>query len=130
MKRITAAALLLIASCSLGALQAQTPQSQSPSPRVPIPPPDVKLEIDQGMKPKGAVVGTTPDTMPEVAGPTATERRAAPLPASAHILTPPQIQSRIADAERLLKSRAIPTAKTAPPIDLVTIAALDRNTSR
>jgi hypothetical protein len=130
MKRITAAALLLIVSCFLGALQAQTPQSQSPSPRVPLPPPEVKLEIDQGVKPKGTVVGTTPDTMPEVAGPTATERRAVPPPASAHILTPPQIQSRIAEAERLLKSRAIPTAKTSPPIDLVTIAALDRNTSR
>jgi hypothetical protein len=130
MKRITAAAMLLIVSCFLGVLQAQTPQSQSPSRRAPIPPPEGKLEIDQDVKPKGVVVGTTPDTMPEVASPAATERRAVPAAASAHILTPAQIQLRIADAERLLKARAIPTAKTSPPIDLVTVAALDRNTSR
>jgi hypothetical protein len=71
-----------------------------------------------------------PDGRPEVAGPAATERRAEPLAAGSRVLSPPQIQSRIAEAERLLKSRPLQTAKTSPAIDLVTLAALDRNTSR
>jgi hypothetical protein len=151
MQRITVPAVTLIVSCFLAAVQAQTTQTQNPSsqnpstsagsvpnnqrheplaPRVTVPRPDVNLESNQDAKPHGVVVGTTPDTMPEVAGPAATERRPEPLAASARVLTPPQIQSRIADAERLLKSRAMPTAKTSPSIDLVTIAALDRSTSR
>ena len=80
--------------------------------------------------PQGVVVGTKLETRPEVAGPAATERRADPLAAASRVLSPPQIQSRIAEAERLLKSRPMQTAKTSPPIDLVTIAALDHNTSR
>jgi hypothetical protein len=39
-------------------------------------------------------------------------------------LTPNRIQARITEAERLLKSRAVPIAITAPPLDYVTIAAL------
>jgi len=65
-----------------------------------------------------------------VPGPAATERRTDSLAAASRVLSPPQIQSRIAEAERLLKSRPLQTAKTSPAIDLVTIAALDRNTSR
>jgi len=41
-------------------------------------------------------------------------------------LTPPAIQSRITEAERLLKSRPLQTAMTAPSIEFVTVAALDR----
>ena len=46
------------------------------------------------------------------------------------MLTPPQIQARIAEAERMLKSRPLQTAKTSPSIDLVTIAVLDHNGAR
>jgi len=46
------------------------------------------------------------------------------------VLSPSQIQARIAEAERLLKSRPLLTAKTSPSIDLVTLAVLDSNTSR
>ncbi|HAF13148.1 MAG TPA: hypothetical protein DCK99_05500, partial [Blastocatellia bacterium] len=42
----------------------------------------------------------------------------------------PLIQARIAEAERLMKSRPRQTAMTSPSVDLVTLAALDRNTSR
>lgn len=45
-------------------------------------------------------------------------------------LTPELIQSRINEAERLLKSRPLTTAMTTPSISFVTIAALERSTSR
>ncbi len=140
MKRITLAAFLLTVSFPFGVAQAQTPQTQNPvetrpamvTPRLPatVPKPESNLENNDDKAAHGVVVGTAPDSRPEAAGPAATERHVEPLAASARLLTPPQIQSRIADAERLLKSRAVLTAKTSPPIDLVTMAVLDRNTSR
>ena len=45
-------------------------------------------------------------------------------------LAPSGIHSRIAEAERLMKTRPQQTALTSPSIDFVTIAALDRTTSR
>ena len=46
-------------------------------------------------------------------------------------LTPPLIQSRITEAERLLKSKPMTTALTTTPnIQFVTVAALDRSTQR
>jgi len=46
-------------------------------------------------------------------------------------LTPAIIQARITEAQRLLKSRPMATAlTTTPSIEFVTVAALDRNTSR
>src|SRR5690242_12747739 len=46
-------------------------------------------------------------------------------------LTPPFIQSRISEAERLLKSKPLATALTTTPnIEFVTVAALDRSTQR
>jgi len=142
MKRISLAGLLALA-ISLAAAQAQTPPSQTPSPNLetrprlitaPAPrsnPQTVPAaEGSDATIPQGTVVGTVPDSRPEVAGPAATERHGDPLEAGARSLTPPQIQTRIAEAERLLKSRPLQTAKTSPSIDLVTLAALDRNTSR
>lgn len=75
-------------------------------------------------------MGSKPDARPQVAGPAATERRVQPSAAASLLMTPPQIQARIAEAERLLKSRPLQTSMTSPSIDLVTLAALDRNTSR
>jgi len=42
------------------------------------------------------------------------------------LLTPSVIQNRINEAQRLLKSRPLTTAKTTPSIDFVTVAALDK----
>jgi hypothetical protein len=145
MKRFSLVALLLV--ISLAGVQAQKPQTQNPSPdresrprivstapAIPAPtvplPKTVPASDDVEDAPQGVVVGTKPESRPEVAGPAATERRSEPLAASAGILLPPQIQSRIAEAERLLKSRPMQTAKTSPSIDLVTLAVLDRNSSR
>jgi len=44
-------------------------------------------------------------------------------------LNPPLIQVRIAEAQRLLKSRPAPTVLSSPSTGFVTIAALDRSTS-
>jgi hypothetical protein len=51
-------------------------------------------------------------------------------PAAGRRLTPSRIHARITEAERLLKSRAVPTAITAPPLDYVTVAALLPETSQ
>jgi hypothetical protein len=45
-------------------------------------------------------------------------------------LTPSMIQSRISEARRMLKTRPLATAMTTPSIEFVTIAALDRNTTK
>jgi hypothetical protein len=45
-------------------------------------------------------------------------------------LTPSLIQARISEAQRMFKTRPKPTAMTAPQIEFVTIAALDRDTAR
>ena len=129
MKRTSLAGLLLVVALSVAGAQAQTPQTKSPSPS-PEPRAERESEDNEATTPQGVVVGTRGDSQPEAAGPAATERHGDPLAASARILSPPQIQSRIAEAERLLKSRPLQTAKNSRSIDLVTIAALDRNTSR
>src|SRR6185436_14648669 len=148
MKRISFAALSLVISVT-GA-QAQTPETKNPlpapesrpriiatapeqvapAPARPRAEPPADTEEAAPDVPPGTIVGTKPERRPEVAGPAATERRAEPLAASARVLSPPQIQSRIAEAERLFKTRPFQTAKTSPSIDLVTLAALDRNTAR
>ena len=143
MKRISLAGLLVF-GISLAAAQAQTPPTQTSSPNLETRPRLITTPPGQRSNPQvvpetedsdaatsqGAVVGTVSDGRPDVAGPTATERHGEPLAAGARSLTPPQIQTRIAEAERLLKSRPLQTAKTSPSIDLVTVAALDPTTAR
>ena len=150
MKRNSLAASVIIVFLVAGA-QAQAPEmrpTQSPSPVLETRPrifspaptrgqpaaPRQRAEADspssdEGL-PQGTVVGRKPETRPQVAGPAATERRVEPAAAGSLLLSPPQIQARIAEAERLLRSRPLPTAMTSPSIDLVTVAALDRTTSR
>jgi hypothetical protein len=45
-------------------------------------------------------------------------------------LTPSLIQARISEAKRMLRTRPVATAMTAPSIEFVTIAALDRETAK
>ncbi len=135
MKRISPALLLIILVVLIaaevqaqGALQsgearprrahpasAQDPQP-SPSTRQ-LPPPD-DFETDD------------PEAIAPAADPAATSGRRVQAPATLRLLTPLQIQTRTAEAERLLKSRPLRTALTLPSIEFVTLAALDRTTSR
>lgn len=136
MKRISLAAFLSLIAISLSSAQAQTSQTKNPSlspeprPLASVPQVEPQSGDAELTTPRGVVVGTKPAGRPEAAGPAATERHGDALEANARILTPPQIQSRIAEAERMLRSRPVPTAKTSPAIDLVTLAVLDRNSSR
>jgi hypothetical protein len=148
MKRSSLAGSLLITAIALTGAQAQTPSTPSPnsesrhqsvpatSPTPPqvhllppqtYPPPPRNIEQTQ---PPGVVLGNQPDTKPDEAGPTSTERRPEPSPAATRPLSPQVIQARIVEAERMLKSRPLQTAMTSPSIQLVTLAALDRTTSR
>ncbi len=147
MKKKFLAAFLPVIVVSLASVEAQTLQTKNPTPgpepaqrvtssapaqrsATPAPQSEPPAGDAQLTTPLGTVVGTKPEIKPDVAGPAATERRGEAFEASARVLTPPQIQTRIAEAERMLKSRPVPMAKTSPAIDLVTLAVLDRNTSR
>jgi len=154
MKRTSLAALLLVVALLAAGAEAQTTpapqtrQTQEPSPNSetrprtvssrPVQAPPAKPEQPPVTEPdgnepalaQGVVVGTKPESRPQVAGPAATEHRVEPAAAGSLLLSPPQIQARIAEAERLLKSRPLQTALTSPSIDLVTVAALDRTSSR
>ncbi len=146
MKRIPAASLFVIMVVSVALVQAQTPNAPKPSPSVapqpqknltapaPVTAPS-QLQVSDDSEdnvlttPAGTIVGNKPESRLQVAGPAATERRAE-LATGSRVLSPPQIQARIAEAERLLKSRPLQTAKMSPSIDLVTLAALDHSGSR
>jgi len=154
MKRTSLAGSLFVLALSLAAAQAQSPQSRptqnpSPSPDArtrsgttvtvqvrpsPASPPAPRSvanpEDTEESEPQGTIVGNKSESRPPAVGPAATERRIEPLAAGSLLLSPPQIQLRIAEAERLLKSHPMHTAMTSPSIDLVTLAALDRHTSR
>ncbi len=87
----------------------------------------------QGTSPtgQGAARGATQDplnpTLPTLSGAEAPQKSGgAPLT----YLTPSMIQSRISEARRMLKTRPAPTALTVPSIQFVTIAALERETSK
>lgn len=139
------AALLLVIAIAVASASAQTQTpSQNPEtrPRIvsalpaqgqstaPVPRPESSNQGLEQASPQGAIVGNKTEAQPAVAGPAATARRAEPSSSSSLILSPPQIQSRIAEAERLLKSRPLQTAMTSPSIEFVTLAALDRFSSR
>ena len=83
---------------------------------------------------------TTPQTDPEkaVRPRVVAEEKAAAVenPAKPVIQTPVQhltpslIQTRISEAKRMLRTRPVATAMTTPSIEFVTVAALDRDTSK
>lgn len=141
MKRISLASITLLVLVSSQSLQAQT-TSPSPTPapddrpRTYYPPVRVQPEtvpntesLPAAPQTVAPVVGTRPQPGPPVAGPTATERHEVITNATG-VLAPSVIHSRITEAVRLLRSRPMPTSFGSPAIDVVTVAALDRSTSR
>jgi hypothetical protein len=148
-RRIYPASLLVIVLIAI-AVRAQTPQPspyveprqrtispESQTPAQPVPartyPPAPRPSPGETTVPPVNVVGTEPedaDAVTPVAGPAATERRTDSPAAAVRLLSPPVIQSRIGEAERFLKSRPLQTAMTSPSLTYVTLAALDRTTSR
>jgi hypothetical protein len=77
-----------------------------------------------------------PRTSPQPVGEDKSKAAPAPLQTETSVvqtltqLSPPWVQARKAEAQRLLKSRPLATAMTSPSIEFVTLAALDRATSR
>lgn len=124
-------------------LQAQTP-SQSPDNRartvspaqqptplpVATPRPNYTSPVVVPTPKPEAVIAAPVVTGPPVAGPRATERHPESATNTAHLMSPPLIQARILEAERLLKSRPSTTALVSPSIDIVTIAALEPASAR
>lgn len=112
---------------------AQSPDNRqrsiaTPSP-VPVPAPRTDPQSpSSGQTPAPGTVINKPEPQPQLASPTATERH--PAPAAPLLLSPSMVQSRLVEAQRLLKSRPQLTALTVPSIDLVTLTALDRSTSQ
>ena len=97
-----------------------------PSPRVA---PATPAATD-ATQPPGAFIGNKPAPQPQLVSPTATERHAEVAPAASLLLPPSVVQARLTEAQRMLKSRPQPMAMNMPAIDLVTLTALDRTTSR
>lgn len=111
-----------------------SPESPSPTPVPPRTYPSAPRQSTlEPTAPAPNIVGAEPEDeegLTEVAGPAATERRADAAASSVRLLLPPVIRSRIGEAERFLKSRPMQTAMTSPSLTYVTLAALDRTTSR
>ena len=99
--------------------QPQQTRVQEPAPTQ-VPEPAQKVEVPPTSPSSGP---RTPPQSIELAG---TDESGAALP----YLSPQAIRARIAEAERMFKSRPQPTALTSPSIQFVTLAALDRKTAR
>ena len=130
MKRNSPIALFVV-TLTLFGIQAQA-QSNTPDPQTR---PRIVSQVAQQNKPQTPAESAT--NLPAAATASnegaseplsneADKRTASPLTQ----LTPGIIQARINEAQRLLKSRPLATAMTTPSIEFVTVAALDRKTSR
>jgi hypothetical protein len=146
MKSPNLAFVFIVIASVLPAAQGQTqnpssdpdtrPRSVSPMPaqvqspvQQPQPAPPASPRWGQ-TPPRGISPGTNPEARPPVAGPAATAGRLEQPAGVLYPMAPAIIRARISEAERLLRSRPLQTAMTSPSIDLVTLAALDRNTGR
>ncbi len=113
MKKNPFASLLLLIFTVFPVVQAQTPPNKNPLPNPDSPFPSAsQTASDAEESGVAALEGTNVASK------------------ATRVLSPSQIQARIAEAERLMKSRPLLTAKTSPSIDVVTLAVLDSNPSR
>jgi hypothetical protein len=117
-----AIALVALLSCSIYAVAQQTEAEKAVRPRV-VTAPAQQTPIQNPATPNLPVVTTTTAAA-------ATERPKPLTPGPVTHLTPSVIQTRISEARRMLKTRPVATAMTVPSIEFVTIAALERETSR
>src|SRR5882724_9836568 len=99
--------------------------SQTQQPQQQVPASTSKTAIQPLGNPSDVRANTTGASVTTPA-PVPVAERAPQLPTS---FSPSSIRSRIAEAERLMKTRPQPTALTSPSIEFVTMAAVDRATS-
>jgi hypothetical protein len=133
MKKYSPFALLVVLTLSFYSVHAQTQPALETRPRTvtPVqksqPVPEVTKQVDLDRMGSTSEAGPGVGPAPLTAAPApAAEQKTPELPTR---LTPFGIQARIGEAERLLKSRPLPTAMKSPSIEFVTVAALDRATS-
>jgi hypothetical protein len=151
MKLVSLAFALLVISIAFVAAQAQSPEGSdatrprtvsSPSPQPekiqqapaqtvpqPQPSPEVRqsprTESSQPPQPASSPTVVPPQSV-ELAG---TEPETGESQKTLHPLAPQTLRARITEAERLFRSRPMPTS-LAPSIQYITLAALDPSTSR
>jgi hypothetical protein len=123
---------LILSFCSIQAQTQPKDRSLETRPRTitpiqqsqPAPVPTKQMELEPLGTPAEAGGPSAPLALPPP--PPAEER----LPGAPVRLSPAIARARIGEAERLLKTRPLPTALTSTSIQFVTLAALDRTTAR
>ena len=100
--------------------------AQESTPDQTVRPRTVMQGATQGAATPGATQGPVNPTLPTPSVAESENGAAAPLT----FLTPSMIQSRISEARRMLKTRPLATALSVPSIQVVTIAALERETAK
>ena len=115
------AAFVFVSGQVQSAAQTQTDPEKAVRPRV------VTVQVPQ----PATQNPVTPVAVPSTAGAAAEAPRKLTTPAPIQHLTPSVIQARISEAKRMLRTRPVNTAMTTTPsIQFVTVAALDRETSK
>ncbi|HLE61888.1 MAG TPA: hypothetical protein VI750_02050 [Pyrinomonadaceae bacterium] len=123
---------LILSFCSVQAQTQPKDRSLETRPRTvtpvqqsqPAPVPTKQMELEPAGTPAEAASGPV---APLTATPPSAEEH---VPGAPVRLSPATVRTRIGEAERLLKTRPLPTALTLPSIEFVTLAALDRATAR
>lgn len=113
-----AISVVALVCCSIYALAQETGGEKAGRPRVVTP------VVDESAT-KNPTAPAVPSTAPAAAE---APRKLAPSPVQ-HLM-PSVIQARISEAKQMLRTRPVPTAMTTPSIQFVTVAALDRDTSK
>ena len=113
--RISARLALFVVSVLFASIEMRAQESNAVRPRVVTP------TVQQPQ-------ANTPAVAPSLPGFESEQQKTLSSPAT--FLTPSVIQARISEAQRMLKTRPKPTALAVGQIEFVTIAALDRETTR
>ncbi|MCM3869679.1 MAG: hypothetical protein ND895_03125 [Pyrinomonadaceae bacterium] len=146
MKLVPLAVASLVISIAFVSVQAQSPEGSEPTrprtvsspvpqsektqqaPAQTVPQPQQTPEPVQSPNPQPSQTPSSPAVVqPQSMEPAGTEAETVESQRNARPLSPQEIRARISEAERLFKSRPMPTSM-APSIQYVTLAALDQNT--
>ena len=117
--RISARLALFVVALLFASIEMRAQESNAVRPRVVTP------TVQQQKTTAPAVV---PAVSPSLPGFESEQQKTVSAPIT--FLTPSVIQTRISEAQRMLKTRPKPTALAVGQIEFVTIAALDRETTR
>jgi hypothetical protein len=117
--RISARLTLFVVAVLFASIEMRAQESNAVRPRVVTP------TVQQ---PKTTAPAVVPAVSPSLPGFESEQQKTLSGPIT--FLTPSVIQTRISEAQRMLKTRPKPTALAVGQIEFVTIAALDRETTR